>query len=135
MDAFPGNMKIKDLYESDVQATNDHDVDTLWHVTGTFNPINKWTELPESQWQKPVDAKNGSLFYTVLIPEDQKSKELKIYSKATLEDAYKSVPETTGTINDQELFWVLNVTEKPVIRFDIDDEVFAEFDFSQIRRN
>ncbi len=129
-----GDMPIRKLYRNDVQATPDENDATMWHVTGTFKPVTKWAGLPQSSWQSAIDATNGSLFYTVKLPESARGGELAIYTKETLDSKY-STAATTGTIDDQEMFWVLNVTKKPVIKFVVDDETLMELDFTKIRTN
>lgn len=118
-----GNKKVSDLYEDDVDLTLKGDNNYSYLVTGTFKPIDEWAELPHSIWQ-PVVTDN-SAFYAIQIPAEYKRHKLEVFSNG---DSKTS----TNSMGDQELFWVLNVTNKPTIRFDIDGEPMIELDFSGI---
>ena len=132
-----GGKAVKDLYEDDVKLTlaapenNKSGVKRI--VTGTFKPIDEgdWNELPTSSWQD--NELDNSAFYVVQIPDTYKGHKLTIGTKAKSDDAtpYEN-KVNSATIGDQELFWVLNVTKKPTIKFEIDGEIVIELDFSNI---
>lgn len=109
-----GEMKVSDLMQDDVAIAWEG---TNGTVTGTFNYISNWEELPEQA------VKSGHYFAMNI---DRK------YFGKPFEFIKGDAPSGTKTdsAGEQEMFWVLRIDDEKKFTFKSEGNVIAKLDFT-----